>query len=74
MMGLYFSGTGNTKYVLELFLKKLSESSYTICSIEESNTLEYIKQAKAFLQINNKNGKATNYQEGCTNDRSEGVV
>ena len=49
MTGLYFSGTGNTKYVLELFLKKLSESSYTICSIEEDNILDYIKQANEIV-------------------------
>lgn len=29
----------------------------------------YGKEAKPFLQINRKNGEATNYQEGCTNDK-----
>ena len=49
MMGLYFSGTGNTKYVLELFLKKLHKSNYTICSIEENHVVECIKQAKEIV-------------------------
>lgn len=48
-MGLYFSGTGNTKYVLELFLEKLSESDYTICSIEENHVIECIKQEKEIV-------------------------
>lgn len=45
MVGIYFSGTGNTKYILELFLKKLYKE-YTICSIEEKCAIEQLKQAK----------------------------
>ena len=42
MLGIYFSGTGNSKYVLELFLKN-SSSNYEMHSIEDSNILNKIK-------------------------------
>lgn len=32
MLGVYFSGTGNTKYILDLFLKNLGEN-YSTSSI-----------------------------------------
>lgn len=46
---IYFSGTGNTKYVVEEFAKKLEESNpYDIYSIESKNVdfSDLIKQAK----------------------------
>ena len=49
MMGLYFSGTGNTKYVLELFLEKLYKSIYTTCSIEENHVVECIRESKEIV-------------------------
>ena len=45
MLGVYFSGTGNTKYVLNLFLKNLGQT-YSISSIEDKDTLEKIKENK----------------------------
>ena len=45
MLGVYFSGTGNTKYVLNLFLKNLGQT-YSISSIEDKDTLEKIKKNK----------------------------
>lgn len=44
MLGLYFSGTGNSKYALEVFLKKLSKP-YNICSIEDKNAIELLKKS-----------------------------
>lgn len=44
MLGLYFSGTGNSKYALEIFLKKLSKP-YTICSIEDKQAIELLKKS-----------------------------
>ena len=49
MLGLYFSGTGNTKYVLKLFLEKSYGNNYTTCSIEEDHVVECIKQAKEIV-------------------------
>ena len=43
MLGIYFSGTGNSKYVLEVFLNKLDSSS-SICAIENKNVFEFIAQ------------------------------
>ena len=51
MLGIYFSGTGNSKYVLEVFLNKLDSSS-SICAIENKNVFEFIlKMMKLFLVI-----------------------
>lgn len=38
MIGLYFSGTGNTKYCVDLFIKEYDSAAQTI-SIEEKNIL-----------------------------------
>ncbi len=43
MLGIYFSGTGNSRYVLEIFLNRLDESA-NVCSIEEENIVDYIKK------------------------------
>lgn len=41
MIGIYFSGTGNSKYAVELFLKEYGDDS--IFSIEDKNLIEQIK-------------------------------
>lgn len=41
MIGIYFSGTGNSKYAVELFLKEYGADS--IFSIEDKNHIEHIK-------------------------------
>lgn len=42
MLGIYFSGTGNSRYALEVFLGKYDESAKTF-SIEDENIVSYIK-------------------------------
>lgn len=41
MLGLYFSGTGNSKYAAEVFLNEYDPSS-PLCSIEDKNITEYM--------------------------------
>lgn len=48
MVGIYFSGTGNTKYILEFFLIK-STKDYKIVSIEESNAIDELREAKEIV-------------------------
>lgn len=42
MLGIYFSGTGNSKYALEVFLREYDETAQA-CSIEEVDIADYIK-------------------------------
>ena len=44
MIGIYFSGTGNSKYVVELFCKEYENESLTY-SIEDAETLTAITEA-----------------------------
>lgn len=46
MIGIYFSGTGNSRYVLELFLRKYNEkeNNYKAYSIDDENVVNYIKK------------------------------
>lgn len=48
MVGVYFSGTGNTRYCVEQFVKK-SESSANVMSIEDSDVIEAIKSNKLII-------------------------
>lgn len=48
MLGIYFSGTGNSKYALEVFLKKLSKP-YNICSIEDKKSIELLKESNEIV-------------------------
>lgn len=48
MIGIYFSGTGNSRYALEVFLKKYAESAKAY-SIEDVNVVEYIKGHKELV-------------------------
>uniref|UniRef100_UPI00405741FB EFR1 family ferrodoxin n=1 Tax=Acetatifactor sp. TaxID=1872090 RepID=UPI00405741FB len=41
MLGIYFSGTGNSKYALELFLREYDNNS-VLFSIEDKNLIEHI--------------------------------
>ncbi len=41
MIGIYFSGTGNSRYALEVFLKEYDNSSL-LFSIEDKNLIEHI--------------------------------
>lgn len=49
MIGVYFSGTGNSKYVVDQFLIRKSPNDYTMHSIEENDVTEYIKQANEIV-------------------------
>ena len=42
MLGIYFSGTGNSRYALEVFLGKLDNTA-KICPIENHDAASYIK-------------------------------
>ena len=48
MLGIYFSGTGNSRYALELFLRKCDESAKSF-SIEDENTVSYIKENEEII-------------------------
>lgn len=48
MFGIYFSGTGNSRYALEVFLGKLDKKA-EICSIEDKNAVNYIKDNKEIV-------------------------
>ena len=48
MTGIYFSGTGNSKYALDLFLKEF-HAQENIFSIEEAAAVSSIKRHKAIL-------------------------
>lgn len=48
MIGLYFSGTGNSKYAVENFLKKY-EPGTTAYSIENKQAVEAIKSNKEIV-------------------------
>ena len=41
MIGIYFSGTGNTRYCVETFMRKYKDNSETY-SIEDDNIESYI--------------------------------
>ena len=45
MIGIYFSGTGNTKYCIEMFLKYYNENKENkVYSIEDKNCIKEIKE------------------------------
>ncbi|WP_099203451.1 EFR1 family ferrodoxin [Miniphocaeibacter massiliensis] len=48
MLGLYFSGTGNSKLCLEIFLKNLN-NDYSLCSIEDSNAKSLIEKSEEII-------------------------
>lgn len=43
MVGIYFSGTGNSKYALEVFLRTYNSNSKAF-SIEDANAIQHIKE------------------------------
>lgn len=45
MTGIYFSGTGNSRYAVETFLKKYDETARAY-SIEDKNITQYIKDSE----------------------------
>ena len=49
MIGIYFSGTGNSKYALEVFLREYGNDS-VLFSIEDKNLAEQIK-SQSYLVI-----------------------
>ncbi len=48
MVGIYCSGTGNSRYALELFLGKYDESA-KIFAIEDENIASYIKDNEEII-------------------------
>lgn len=48
MIGIYFSGTGNSKYALEIFLKEL-HAQKNMYSIEEEAAVSEIKKHKTII-------------------------
>ncbi|MCL2354426.1 MAG: EFR1 family ferrodoxin [Oscillospiraceae bacterium] len=49
MIGIYFSGTGNTKYCTEKFIEQYNGKLESIYSIEDENVIEKIKSSKDIL-------------------------
>ena len=45
MLGIYFSGTGNSRYALEVFIREYDETA-RVCSIEEADITNFIKDNK----------------------------
>lgn len=48
MLGIYFSGTGNSRYALEVFLKKYDDMAQ-VFSIEDANITKYIKENRDII-------------------------
>ena len=42
MLGIYFSGTGNSRYALEVFLRKYDETA-EILALEDERVVSYIE-------------------------------
>lgn len=42
MVGIYFSGTGNSRYVVEMFCNEYGEATKAF-SIEDDNVIEAVK-------------------------------
>jgi NAD-dependent dihydropyrimidine dehydrogenase PreA subunit/flavodoxin len=47
-LGLYFSGTGNSKYCVEEFMKAINEETH-LSSIEDKNVISLIKEADSII-------------------------
>ena len=45
MLGIYFSGTGNSRYILETFLKEYGDA-YETLAIEDPCAVEKIRQSE----------------------------
>jgi len=43
MLGIYFTGTGNSRYVLDIFLKKYDKTA-DICALTDKNITHFIKE------------------------------
>lgn len=48
MLGVYFSGTGNSKYCLKVFLENIDESA-AMYSIEDGNVLQQLQQHQEII-------------------------
>lgn len=48
MIGIYFSGTGNSKYALEFFLKKYDKTAKAY-TIEDKNVINHIKNTQELI-------------------------
>ncbi|NLT10561.1 MAG: 4Fe-4S binding protein [Ruminococcus sp.] len=47
MTGIYFSGTGNSRYAAETFCKELNTKN--VCSIEDKNATDLIRKSKTII-------------------------
>lgn len=48
MLGLYFSGTGNSRYALEVFLKKYQREAQSF-TIEDENAISQVKENQEII-------------------------
>ena len=48
MVGIYFSGTGNSRYVVEMFCDKYDEATKAF-SIEDDNVIEAVKREEMLV-------------------------
>lgn len=50
MIGIYFSGTGNTRYCVETFMRKYKDNAETY-SIEDDNIERYILKSHEIVLV-----------------------
>lgn len=48
MLGIYFTGTGNSQYVLEVFLKKYDKTAH-ICTLTDKDITHYIRNSEEII-------------------------
>lgn len=48
MLGIYFTGTGNSRYVLDIFLKKYDKTA-DICALTDKNITHFIKENEKII-------------------------
>lgn len=48
MVGIYFSGTGNSRYAVEVFCNEYDETAKVV-SIEDDNVIEAIKNEEMLV-------------------------
>lgn len=48
MLGIYFTGTGNSRYVLDIFLKKYDKTA-SMCALTDKNITHFIKENEKII-------------------------
>ena len=75
MLGIYFSGTGNTKYCLEKFLEYYNKNKKNkLYSIENKNCIKEIKESNYKLLYNVKTDNYENITKTKVLDSKEVLI